>query len=184
MGKQDLRLSELDGRPIVLNFWARFCGPCWTEMPELQEFYEEYSGELILLGIDVGQFTGLGSPKDAGRLLVLQRRFLHLVTFGQFLAGNRFAEGKTTKLSSAWAGRHEEVLKAPFLRTVVVILGSLGVTYPAGYTDDDSVVRDYRVRAMPTTIFISAEGKIFRTWTGSITREEVTAIVREMLAEG
>ena len=54
--------------------------------------------------------------------LVLQRRFLHLVTFGQFLAGNRFAEGKTTKLSSAWAGRHEEVLKGPFLRTVVVIL--------------------------------------------------------------
>ena len=100
-------------------------------MPELQYFYEEYSGELILLGIDVGQFTGLGSPKDAGRLL-----------------------------------------------------GSLGVTYPAGYTDDASVVRDYRVRAMPTTIFISAEGKIFRTWTGSITREEVTAIVREMLAEG
>ncbi len=131
LGKQDLRLSELDGRPIVLNFWARFCGPCWTEMPELQYFYEEYSGELILLGIDVGQFTGLGSPKDAGRLL-----------------------------------------------------GSLGVTYPAGYTDDASVVRDYRVRAMPTTIFISAEGKIFRTWTGSITREDVTTIVREMLAEG
>lgn len=100
-------------------------------MPELQYFYEEYSGELILLGIDVGQFTGLGSPKDAGRLL-----------------------------------------------------GSLGVTYPAGYTDDASVVRDYRVRAMPTTIFISAEGKIFRTWTGSITREDVTTIVREMLAEG
>ena len=42
--------------------------------------------------------------------------------FGQFLAGNRFAEGKATKLSSAWSGRHEEVLKVPFLRTVVVIL--------------------------------------------------------------
>ena len=34
-----------------------------------------------------------------------------LPQFGQFLAGNRFAEGKATKLSSAWAGRHEEVLK-------------------------------------------------------------------------
>ena len=46
-----------------------------------------------------------------------------LPKFGQFLAGNRFAETKDTKLSSAWAGRHGEVLKAPFLRTVVVILG-------------------------------------------------------------
>ena len=46
-----------------------------------------------------------------------------LPQLGQFLAGNRFAEGKATKLSSAWTGRHEEVLKVHFLRTVVVILG-------------------------------------------------------------
>ena len=52
-------------------------------------------------------------------LLVLQRRFL---IFGQFLAGNRFAEGKSTKLSSALAGRYEEVLKVPFWQSVVVIL--------------------------------------------------------------
>ena len=45
-----------------------------------------------------------------------------LPKFGQFLAGNRFAETKDTKLSSAWAGRHGEVPKAPFLRSVVVIL--------------------------------------------------------------
>ena len=51
--------------------------------------------------------------------LVLQRRFLNLVGF---LAGNRFAEGKATKLSSAWAGRYEEVLKVPIILTVVVIL--------------------------------------------------------------
>ena len=42
--------------------------------------------------------------------------------FGQALAGNRFAEGMATKLSSAWAGSHEEVFKVPFLRSVVVIL--------------------------------------------------------------
>ena len=33
---------------------------------------------------------------------------------GQLLAGNRFAEGKATKLSNAWATRHEEALKVPF----------------------------------------------------------------------
>ena len=46
-----------------------------------------------------------------------------LLRFGQFLAGNRFAKGKAARLSRAWAGRHEEVLKVPFLRSVVVILG-------------------------------------------------------------
>ena len=42
-----------------------------------------------------------------------------LPKFGQFLAGNRFTEGKATEQSSAWAGRHEELLKVPFLRTVM-----------------------------------------------------------------
>ena len=36
-----------------------------------------------------------------------------LPQFGQFLGGNCFAEGKATKLSSVWSGRHEEVLKVP-----------------------------------------------------------------------
>ncbi len=130
MGRQELRLDDLKGTPIVLNFWARFCTPCWTEMPELQDFYEEHGDEVVLLGIDLGQFTGLGSPKDASRLL-----------------------------------------------------GSLGVTYPAGYTDDGEVVKGYRVQAMPTTIFITAEGEIYRAWSGSIDRETVEAIVAGMLGQ-
>ena len=47
-----------------------------------------------------------------------------LLRFGQFLAGNRFAKGKAARLSRAWAGRYEEVLKVPFLRSVVVILAA------------------------------------------------------------
>ena len=46
-----------------------------------------------------------------------------LLRFGQFLAGNRFAKGKAARLSRAWAGRHKEVLKVLFLRSLVVILG-------------------------------------------------------------
>ena len=45
-----------------------------------------------------------------------------LSLFGQFLGGNRIAERKATRLSRVWDDSYEEVLKAPFLRTVVVIL--------------------------------------------------------------
>ena len=127
LGASTLMLSELRGRPVALNFWARLCAPCWSEMPELQDFYEERGERIQLLGIDVGQFTGLGSHKDAGKLL-----------------------------------------------------DSLGITYPAGYTDDAGVVRRYRIRAMPTTVIIGADGRVFRIWSGAINRQQLEAIIAEL----
>ena len=40
-----------------------------AEMPDLQEVYEEYQGQVLLFGLDVGPFVGLGS-RDEGRALL------------------------------------------------------------------------------------------------------------------
>ena len=63
LGGKDLRLSDLQGKPLVLNFWAGLCIPCLREMPEFQEFYEEYGDRVTLLGLDIGSLVGLGSPQ-------------------------------------------------------------------------------------------------------------------------
>lgn len=41
-----VRLSDFRGKPVVLNFWASWCGPCKKEMPDFEEIYREY-GENI-----------------------------------------------------------------------------------------------------------------------------------------
>jgi len=69
LGSIFLNLSDLQGTPVVLNFWAGLCPPCTAEMPELQEFYDEYADKVLLLGIDVGRYTGLGERTDASELL-------------------------------------------------------------------------------------------------------------------
>jgi len=47
-------LSNLRGKPVMLNFWATWCGPCVSEMPYLQEVYEEYStDQLDVLTINI-----------------------------------------------------------------------------------------------------------------------------------
>jgi peroxiredoxin len=47
---ETITLSELRGNPVLINFWASWCPPCRTEMPAIQEVYEEYteSGFVVL----------------------------------------------------------------------------------------------------------------------------------------
>jgi thiol-disulfide isomerase/thioredoxin len=50
-----LRMADWRGRPLVLNFWATWCGPCVTEMPLLDRFAKEQSSSgwrVLALAID------------------------------------------------------------------------------------------------------------------------------------
>ncbi|MBI4298162.1 MAG: TlpA family protein disulfide reductase [Chloroflexi bacterium] len=67
--KEKFRLSELRGKPLVLNFYAGLCPPCRAEMPDFQRVYEQYDDRFLLLGVDIGPFVGLGSRED-GRMLL------------------------------------------------------------------------------------------------------------------
>jgi len=50
---QDISLSNLRGKPVLINFWATRCPPCIYEMPFLQQVYEEWSGKgLVVLAIN------------------------------------------------------------------------------------------------------------------------------------
>jgi thiol-disulfide isomerase/thioredoxin len=130
LGSDELDFAQLQGQPIVLNFWAGQCPPCRAEMPDLQRFYDEYRDDVLLLGVDVGRFSGLGSRRDAQNLL-------------------------------------EE----------------LRITYPAGSTNQRSIMRDYQVLSMPTTVFIDSNGEVFRRWSGALNRDTLRQITDQMLAQ-
>ena len=61
---EQVRLSDLRGTPVVLNFWATWCGPCRDEMPHIQEAYAAGNGAFVVLGVNAE-----GTPTEMARRL-------------------------------------------------------------------------------------------------------------------
>ena len=55
---QAVRLSDLRGHPVVVNFWATWCGPCRLEMPLLQKYADRYPQDLRILAVNDGEAAG------------------------------------------------------------------------------------------------------------------------------
>ena len=71
-GASEVSLSDLQGRPVIVNFWAPLCPPCRAEMPHFQEVWEELQAQgsdAIVLGVDVGSFTLLGDRPQSVEFL-------------------------------------------------------------------------------------------------------------------
>ena len=51
---ETLRLSELRGQVVLINFWATWCPPCRAEMPAIQQLYDQYRDRgLTVLAVDL-----------------------------------------------------------------------------------------------------------------------------------
>jgi cytochrome c biogenesis protein CcmG/thiol:disulfide interchange protein DsbE len=54
MNAHDVALSTFAGKPLVINFWATWCGPCQIETPQLVKLDEKYRGQgFAVVGISV-----------------------------------------------------------------------------------------------------------------------------------
>ena len=54
---QQVSLSQYQGKPVIVNFWASWCEPCQKETPLLASWYKQQHGHVALLGLDENDTT-------------------------------------------------------------------------------------------------------------------------------
>jgi thiol-disulfide isomerase/thioredoxin len=55
-GKKTVSINDIaKGKPVFINFWATWCGPCRTELPDIVELSKELKGKVVFVGIALDQ---------------------------------------------------------------------------------------------------------------------------------
>jgi peroxiredoxin len=63
MDDSELRLSDLRGQPVIINFWATWCKPCRQEMPRFVEAYDEHAAEgLVVVAVNLQEGKSIVRP--------------------------------------------------------------------------------------------------------------------------
>jgi thiol-disulfide isomerase/thioredoxin len=76
---ETVRLSDYFGKPIVLNFWASWCPPCKTEMPDFEAVYREVGGEVVFMMLNLAD--GRRETVESGSQYIAEEGFTFPVYF-------------------------------------------------------------------------------------------------------
>lgn len=84
----EVKFSSFAGKPIVLNFWASWCGPCQMEMPDFEEMYKTYGEEVAF--VMVNMTDGAQETVDSATQFITEKGYTFPVYYDTKMEGAYF----------------------------------------------------------------------------------------------
>lgn len=98
--------SEFTGQPIVVNFWATWCGPCLQEIPVLKKLYAEYKPQGVeIIGISLDQ-----PDKTIQNVIPFARKMEipWVIVYGDMSSAQEFGLGQSIPMTVFYNAEGEE----------------------------------------------------------------------------
>lgn len=70
---EKVTLSSFEGKPVILNFWASWCSPCKTEMPDFQAAYDTYGEDIQFMMVNMTD--GARETRQSGEDFIKEQGF-------------------------------------------------------------------------------------------------------------
>jgi thiol-disulfide isomerase/thioredoxin len=94
-----VRLTDLKGKVVVLDFWATWCGPCKASFPTLQKVYSKYrkNGGVRILALDTWEHVGGRQREDLVKKFMADNKYTFPVLYDEGVVDKYGVDGIPTK---------------------------------------------------------------------------------------
>jgi thiol-disulfide isomerase/thioredoxin len=110
-GQKTVRLSELRGKPVLLNFWATWCPPCVQETPALVALQQQLGDKVVILAVsmdeDADAYKAFTAKRMPGLLTVRDPDKKSSALYGTFAYPESFLIDKDGKIQRKFIGAVE-----------------------------------------------------------------------------